>query len=564
MVGVDSMTLRIQNPSVVSGVPVIGGVANEVLYANSSGNLAQSANLIFNGTTLKAATGVAIGNTISSPRGIFDVNNQNTVGNVASGSATQIDGGFNLPANGNTYQWNIYAYVTVAGVKYFSSVPFLINVTDDGSSNQFYWELDWSAVAGASGYYIVVVEDDYNGFAGYYLDAGNVLTSNYGDGTEFSYIFPTPSLPSTYGPNLYVNSSTGKLTQTGDMTVTGILDTVNITPSSGTLDIFIATANTCNYHFGLQSSTIFRQDLHPSQPTNVFDFVNYANTVAFFKMFMQTDGSPTIGFGFQPSYRISNGASHATNRFIILTGGQTGISTVAPTAMLHLPAGTTAASKAPLKLTTGTNMTTAEAGAMEYSTPDLFFTPGSAIRYNLPLVTGAGTQGDLIYASGASIYSRLAKNTTASRYLSNSGTSNNPAWAQVDLTNGVTGTLPVGNGGTGSAVKNQDNVALTNQGADITTTNFASGGVAGTYRVSYSLQDTTSDITAGAVTLTIAYTDGAGATTTTANQVLTGTGRTSGSIYLQLASGNVTYAVAHTGIFGSAKYALYLTLERLS
>ena len=59
------------------------------------------------------------------------------------------------------------------------------------------------------------------------------------------------------------------------------------------------------------------------------------------------------------------------------------------------------------------------------------------------------TQGDLLYASAANTLARLAKNTTASRYLSNGGTSNNPSWAQIDLSNGVTGTLPVGNGGTG-------------------------------------------------------------------------------------------------------------------
>jgi hypothetical protein len=33
----------------------------------------------------------------------------------------------------------------------------------------------------------------------------------------------------------------------------------------------------------------------------------------------------------------------------------------------------------------------------------------------------------------------LVKDTNATRYLSNTGTSNNPAWAQVDLSNGVTG-----------------------------------------------------------------------------------------------------------------------------
>lgn len=61
------------------------------------------------------------------------------------------------------------------------------------------------------------------------------------------------------------------------------------------------------------------------------------------------------------------------------------------------------------------------------------------------------SQGDLIYYNSGTTFTALGKNTTATRYLSNTGTNNNPAWAQIDLTNGVTGTLPVGNGGTGTA-----------------------------------------------------------------------------------------------------------------
>lgn len=70
------------------------------------------------------------------------------------------------------------------------------------------------------------------------------------------------------------------------------------------------------------------------------------------------------------------------------------------------------------------------------------------------------TQGDILYASAANTLSKLAKNTTASRYLSNSGSSNNPAWAQVDLTNGVTGLLPVANGGTNSSTYNPNKMIL--------------------------------------------------------------------------------------------------------
>ena len=60
-------------------------------------------------------------------------------------------------------------------------------------------------------------------------------------------------------------------------------------------------------------------------------------------------------------------------------------------------------------------------------------------------------QGDILYSTGVGVLANLAKSASATRYLSNTGTTNNPAWAQVDLTNGVTGNLPVGNLGSGTS-----------------------------------------------------------------------------------------------------------------
>ena len=58
-------------------------------------------------------------------------------------------------------------------------------------------------------------------------------------------------------------------------------------------------------------------------------------------------------------------------------------------------------------------------------------------------------QGDILSASSSTVLSRLAKSGTTTHALLNSGTNNNPAWAQIPLASAVTGTLPVANGGTG-------------------------------------------------------------------------------------------------------------------
>lgn len=71
--------------------------------------------------------------------------------------------------------------------------------------------------------------------------------------------------------------------------------------------------------------------------------------------------------------------------------------------------------------------------------------------HDFTAVSGGVAQGDILYGSAVDTLSALAKNTTATRYIANTGSSNNPTWAQVDLTNGVTGALPAGNGGTGQS-----------------------------------------------------------------------------------------------------------------
>lgn len=58
-------------------------------------------------------------------------------------------------------------------------------------------------------------------------------------------------------------------------------------------------------------------------------------------------------------------------------GGNLGIGQTVPTALLHIKAGTATASTAPIKLTSGTDLTSAEAGSFEYNGTRLSFSPST-------------------------------------------------------------------------------------------------------------------------------------------------------------------------------------------
>jgi hypothetical protein len=85
----------------------------------------------------------------------------------------------------------------------------------------------------------------------------------------------------------------------------------------------------------------------------------------------------------------SNTALYTSRGNVILNAasgsgmGRTGIGVTSPTANLHIKAGTATASTAPIKLTTGSVLTTPEAGAIEYANPTFYLTNGDAVRYRV-------------------------------------------------------------------------------------------------------------------------------------------------------------------------------------
>lgn len=98
---------------------------------------------------------------------------------------------------------------------------------------------------------------------------------------------------------------------------------------------------------------------------------------------------------------------------------------------------------------TGTGTVTSVA----MSAPSLMTVTGTPVTTSgtLALAWNGITQGDILYGSAANTMSALTKDANATRYLSNTGTSNNPAWAQINLSNGVTGNLSVNNLNSGTS-----------------------------------------------------------------------------------------------------------------
>lgn len=82
-------------------------------------------------------------------------------------------------------------------------------------------------------------------------------------------------------------------------------------------------------------------------------------------------------------------------------------------------------------------------------------TPDISIASAIPITDGGTglnhcSQGDLLYGTGSNTAAFLPKDTNSSRYLSNNSVNNNPAWSQVDLSNGVQGNLAVSHLNSGS------------------------------------------------------------------------------------------------------------------
>ena len=182
-----------------------------------------------------------------------------------------------------------------------------------------------------------------------------------------------------YGPNsnfnatyFSVNGSTSSLTNTWQNILgIGTVSTASTSSTSGT--VFTAPTATAPTS-GTYGAIVTTNTKGPIITTGVGSITNAA--AAYFE----------AGSGATNNYAIWS--QTGTNRL----DGKTSIGGVTtPTALLHLMAGTTTANTAPLKLTSGVNLATTEAGAIEYDGTHLYFTvTNGGTRYQIDQQPGSG------------------------------------------------------------------------------------------------------------------------------------------------------------------------------
>jgi hypothetical protein len=196
----------------------------------------------------------------------------------------------------------------------------------------------------------------------------------------------TPALTSTYvgygdGSNLLTGSSnfayaSSKLTIQRSTTGGAIMATNNSYNLNGDAPIVIQDGSGYNISFGYTTTSSSAYMYATSSGL----YLNAAYAIGALKYGVYIEG----GTGLCVSGKTRLGDSNFNTGETLEVAGTAVVSTgiyaggiTTPTAKIHVAAGTTTAGTAPVKLTTGTALTTPEDGSLEYHSSHLYFTIGS-------------------------------------------------------------------------------------------------------------------------------------------------------------------------------------------
>lgn len=150
---------------------------------------------------------------------------------------------------------------------------------------------------------------------------------------------------------------------------------INKTSPLYTLDVGGNGINAPSIRLGGGSSIVGNYGYPILQQLSPYTIV-FGGTASNNYILFQTKTQGTL-YPAQVDFKLDN------NLLLAIRGNGVGIGGILPTALLTIAAGTATAGTAPLKLTSGINLTTPESGAVEFDGTDYFVTPSSGTRYKL-------------------------------------------------------------------------------------------------------------------------------------------------------------------------------------
>jgi hypothetical protein len=228
--------------------------------------------------------------------------------------------------------------------------------------------------------------------AGYYLSLGSNLSES-----PFAYL---ENGLRNYGALQVQGANNQNVSGHNDFAAVGIIAVGDIGLSSGKQSALSIQSTHTNTSIAANYSLL---RLHNN---TTFTFTSGGNTVRGLDLdyrINQTAGTTVfIGIDYNPTLTSITGA-HYGMLIRPATRNGIGLGSTLPTAQLHIAAGTATANTAPIKLNTGTALTTPEDGALEYHSSHLYFTIGST-RYQLDQQSGGGGGGpetDPVFTSSA-------------------------------------------------------------------------------------------------------------------------------------------------------------------